>query len=80
MENQEQPKTNPELTVNDLNNIRAVIDMAVRRGAFSAAEVSGVGAVFDKLNKFLNEVEAQAEAAKAAEASTVAPVASPATN
>lgn len=69
MENQEQPKTNPELTVNDLTNIRAIIDMAVRRGAFSAAEASGVGTVFDKLNKFLNDVEAQAEAAKASEAS-----------
>lgn len=46
----------PDLTVTDLNNIRAIIDVAVRRGAFGAAEASGVGQVFDKLNMFLNAV------------------------
>jgi hypothetical protein len=46
----------PELTVTDLANIRAIIDVAVRRGAFGASEVSGVGATFDKLNTFLNAV------------------------
>lgn len=50
------PPQQPDLTITDLNNIRAVIDVAVRRGAFSASEASGVGAVFDKLNAFLNSV------------------------
>lgn len=46
----------PELTVTDLANIRSIIDVAVRRGAFGAAEITGVGTVFDKLNSFLNAV------------------------
>jgi uncharacterized protein YggE len=59
MENQEltmpdqNQSTSPELTVNDLTNIRQIIDAAVRRGTFSASEISGVGAVYDKLDKFL---------------------------
>jgi hypothetical protein len=46
----------PELTITDLINIRSVVDVAVRRGAFGAAEASAVGAAFDKLNTFLNVV------------------------
>jgi hypothetical protein len=46
----------PELSINDLLNIRAVIDTAVRRGAFGGAEASSVGVVFDRLNTFLNAV------------------------
>lgn len=46
----------PELTITDLINIRSVIDVAVRRGAFGASEISGVGAAFDRLNTFLNAV------------------------
>ena len=70
MENQEQAQvagqdvggatdasqTPPELNIVDLQNIRAVIDTAVRRGAFSAAEASGVGNVFDRLNAFITAV------------------------
>jgi hypothetical protein len=50
------PPTQPDLTISDLQNLRAIIDVAVRRGAFGASEVSGVGAAFDKLNTFLNAV------------------------
>ena len=46
----------PELTITDLINVRSVIDVAVRRGAFGASEISAVGATFDKLNTFLNAV------------------------
>ena len=62
MENQEteqpteQQPTQPELTVSDLTNIRSIIDVAVRRGAFGASELSAVGATFDKLNAFVNAV------------------------
>lgn len=48
--------TQPELTITDLVNLRSVVDVAVRRGAFGATEISSVGAVFDKLNAFLNAV------------------------
>jgi hypothetical protein len=46
----------PELTITDLINIRSVVDVAVRRGAFGANEASAVGAAFDRLNTFLNAV------------------------
>jgi len=46
----------PQLSIQDLQNLRAVVDLAVRRGAFGAAEASSVGQVFDKLNTFLNAV------------------------
>jgi len=62
MENQEQPNTEsaaqPDLSVTDLTNIRSIIDVAVRRGAFGAAEISGVGIAYDKLNAFLNAIAA----------------------
>ena len=46
----------PELNISDLQNIRAIIDTATRRGAFGAAEMSAVGGVFDRLNTFLSAV------------------------
>jgi hypothetical protein len=46
----------PELNIADLQNIRAIIDTATRRGAFGAAELTAVGSVFDRLNTFLNAV------------------------
>jgi len=75
MENQEaqvsgeaQTASAPELTITDLINIRSIVDVAVRRGAFGAAEVSAVGAAFDRLNTFLNAVApAKTEPAQSAE-------------
>jgi len=46
--------TPPELTLTDLANLRSVVEVAVRRGAFAANEVSAVGATYDKINAFLN--------------------------
>ena len=51
----EQPQQ-PQLSIQDLQNLRAVVDLAVRRGAFGAAEATSVGQVFDRLNTFLNAV------------------------
>jgi hypothetical protein len=70
MDNQEQAQTintegiaaegqqaqTPELSISDLQNVRAIVDTAVRRGAFAAGEMSAVGAVYDRLNTFLNSV------------------------
>lgn len=61
MENQEQQveqqaQPQPELGIADLQNLRAIVEVAVRRGAFGAAEISSVGAVFDRVNAFLNAV------------------------
>jgi len=49
------PQT-PELTITDLLNLRSIVEVAVRRGAFAANEVSAVGTSYDKLNAFLNVV------------------------
>jgi hypothetical protein len=53
------PQPQPELTITDLQNLRAIIDTAARRGAFPAAEMQAVGSVFDRLNKFLEVVTPQ---------------------
>lgn len=45
-----------ELTIVDLQNIRSIIDVASRRGAFPASEMTAIGGVFNKLNAFLNSV------------------------
>ena len=52
----------PNLTVADLRNIRAIIDISSQRGAFRGAELKTVGEVFDKLDAFLKAVDAKAQA------------------
>lgn len=49
-------QSQPELNIVDLQNIRAIIDTACRRGAFGGAELTAVGTTFDRLNTFLNAV------------------------
>ncbi len=46
-----------ELTINDLTNVKSLIEMSVRRGAFNASELSAVGAAYDKLSNFLNSIQ-----------------------
>jgi hypothetical protein len=48
-----------ELSIADLQNIRTIIDIASKRGAFGANEMSSVGTTYDRLNKFLNGIAAQ---------------------
>jgi len=57
----------PQLTIADLQNIRNLIDVAVRRGAFGAQETTAVGSVFDRLNLFLNAVAPAVEQAPASD-------------
>ena len=56
---------NPEqtqLTIDDLNSIKLVIETACNRGAFKADEMTAVGTVYDKLGNFLNAIMAMAQA------------------
>jgi hypothetical protein len=46
----------PELTVQDLQNLRSIIDVSAQRGAFRAAEMSAVGSAYNKLDAFLSAV------------------------
>ena len=65
----------PELTIQDLGNLRAIIDVASQRGAFKAAEFQAVGAAFNKLNDFLNAVTPAAPAGDTQQGSAETPAA-----
>lgn len=58
-EAQPEAPAQPDLTITDLQNLRAIIDVASTRGAFKAAEMAAVGTVFNKLDAFLNAVTSQ---------------------
>lgn len=47
---------NPELTIQDLNNLKEIIDVASTRGAFRPKEMMAVGHVYAKLENFLEAV------------------------
>ena len=56
-----------DLTVQDLNTLRTVIDIATQRGAFKTNELQAVGTTYNKLDMFLQQVQkAQQEANPAA--------------
>lgn len=57
---------NNELTINDLNAMKVIIDIASSRGAFKPNEMVAVGQTYTKLTSFLDAVAKQAEAQKAA--------------
>jgi hypothetical protein len=61
-----QANTN-DLTLNDLQALKSIIDVASSRGAFKPGqEMVAVGNVYAKLDAFLQAVAQQAEAAKTA--------------
>lgn len=60
-ENVEVPES---ITLVDLQLLVNIVDLASSRGAFRGGELSQVGAVFDKLTKFLNYVAAQQKKAQ----------------
>lgn len=70
---QTQAAPQPELSISDLQNIRSIIEVASKRGAFGAGEMSAIGSVFDKLSAFLAAVAPQQ--APAAEGTEQAPAA-----
>ena len=61
-------ENNTQITIADLDTIKNIIDLACTRGAFRGAEISQVGAVFDKLTAFLQAVIEQAKAQEASNA------------
>jgi hypothetical protein len=64
---------NTQITIADLDTIKNIIDLACTRGAFRGAEVSQVGAVYDKLTLFLDAVIAQAKEQEANKADAGTP-------
>jgi len=71
---QEQPQVPDSISLNDLQVLMNIVDLASQRGAFRGNELTQVGTVFDKLNAFLTFVaeqqaaQAEAEAEEGAEA------------
>ena len=61
------------LGVADLQNAAQVIDVAVTRGAFRAAEAAQVGTVFNRLAAFIQSVQEQQGDGESAEAVDEAP-------
>lgn len=59
-------QVSPELTVQDLQALRQIIDVASQRGAFKANEMAVVGNIYNKLDSFLNAVSQQASAQSSA--------------
>jgi len=59
MEDTTQPVT---ITIQDLDVLKNIVDLASARGAFRGAELAEVGAVYNKLTQFLEAVVAQAKA------------------
>ena len=71
----QQPDPNA-LSIGDLKNLSSILDVASTRGAFKAAEMAGVGFLYNKLQAFLAKVappEQKPEDAKAGQPTTVAP-------
>lgn len=50
-----------DLTINDLNSMKQIIDIASSRGAFKANEMEAVGKVYNKLSNFLAQVAAKGQ-------------------
>lgn len=70
-EGDEQPES---ISLNDLQLLLQIVDLASKRGAFAGAELTQVGGIFDKLNTFLTYVaEQQAAAAEGEEAGDESP-------
>ena len=60
------------ISLNDLQVLANIVDLASQRGAFRGNELTQVGAVFDKLSAFLQQVAAAQAANAEAEGETPA--------
>lgn len=58
-DNVQQEQQSNELTINDLNALKVIIDIASSRGAFKPNEMMAVGQTYTKLETFLNAVAKQ---------------------
>ena len=61
------------LSIGDLKGLASIIDVASTRGAFKAAEMAGVGTLYNKLNTFLINVEKGSHAGTETAAKATAP-------
>jgi hypothetical protein len=64
------PENSTDLTINDLNAMKVIIDIASSRGAFKPNEMMAVGQTYNKLTAFLDGVSQQQAAQQAANSAT----------
>jgi hypothetical protein len=50
-----------QLTINDIVQIKNIIDICSKRGAFQAGELETVGAIYNRIKKFTDEIEDRAK-------------------
>jgi hypothetical protein len=53
---QQTPPPGASITLVDLQNLLASLELAVERGAFKAPELSTLGATYDKVATFIHEI------------------------
>ena len=71
---QQAPQPDPTaLSIGDLKTLTTILDVASTRGAFKAAEMSGVGYIYNKLQAFLAKVAPEGQQAGTGAPTTVAP-------
>lgn len=58
---------NAQLTIADMASLKGLLEAAATRGAFKAAEMSSVGAIYDKLSRFVEFSTAQLAAQQQAQ-------------
>ena len=61
------------IQIADLQSVLNIIDLASKRGAFGASELTQVGSVADKISNFLSVIAKQQKEKAEAEASASAP-------
>ena len=49
------------ITINDLATIRNIIDLSCKRGAFGAAEIKEVSAIYEKIDTMIKSVLSQVD-------------------
>lgn len=52
------------ITINDLAVVRNIIDLACKRGAFGAAEIKDVSAIYEKIDQLIKHALAEMESAQ----------------
>ena len=58
----ENTNESPQLSVNDLKNLLAIIDVASKRGAFQTKEFAAIGDVYARVETFVNATLPEAPA------------------
>lgn len=65
-----------QLSLNDVQNLLTIVDLASQRGAFRGPELGQIGTIFDRVSNFLKSVappQAEAQSPTPQQAETLTP-------